>query len=759
MAKAAVSWADAGIELVRTLEGTADLTIFGDGPTTLARLPDALGGDPAEAETLAAQAGARMGFLETLRAKAHYLMLPERLVDDIRRLGIRVIFLDAVPGGAGAPVETGILTLSTSLPHYVATLGADLGRRTTTAVAAPLAALYEQLTLLWLATSERGQELTGVGALAYATTTTADGEPVAPAEAFRQAAAGYVAARTTAWFEIVHGLSNAIQTRAGIDEERAAELLEGLRAQYNGVAARRVFGSVGGSPILTPELPTELRGRLDTALLDDLPATRLFEDTALPTLRDAILAGLAGSSDAAQDEQLVRDIARNLVIRAGWGIDPDRYELERHVVSTLQGALAALGASGVPDPVAGVRVTPASLTRNIRRALNLKDSDPVGWAQVEAVMREVLQTRDPFDGLDLLESMEQMPPELTLDPNAVDPDEWDDEIDALAAELEAETLFGQQPLVAPGVVAAASGAGGKIGQSEGLREALRRGRTIFSKFLKASTQATGNYVERIIQADYVLQHPDNDVLMDHSVWNKRRMRWSPLGGTPEQDRIREWLTSAATGRQYKPDILDLTSREVFEIKPLRSVFRGLAQLYVRYLIPLNVGEFGFTLAKSLLESLDGAGNATISTPKDPYLPGVDFRTPRFYPLLNGGWVLVLLVAPGVIGYEVMAQQPRTALEPLRSRPRREKMMDAMAAMIAAAAAAAGARNVGGRPFTPDDLPDLFVPAPADADTESIIGPILIGLMIIVVLVATRGQAARGMLPILQWAPVLGGLAP
>jgi hypothetical protein len=459
------------------------------------------------------------------------------------------------------------------------------------------------------------------------------------------------------------------------------------------------------------------------------------------------------------DEDLIQEIAQRLVIEAGLGTDPDRYALEARAASTLRQALEAQGSGGVLQPIAGVAITPAPLAANIRAALNLDSRTPVTWDHVVALLKEILQVPDPFSGFETIALMHRMPSQLRPTWGATDPDEDGADLASLASQLETEALSdppGSPPSVRSGTVLVPGppDMGSGITQSQQIRDALKAGRGFFSKVLKPSTRETGNMVERIIQADYMLQHPGHDVLMDFDVWDSSSKSWAPLGGTPERDNIKKYLVTAA-GDRVKPDICDLTSHEIFEIKPFRKVFLGLAQLYRRYLVPLNVGFLGSTLAKIILESIDAAGKVTapVSTVK-PFLPGVKFQSPRWYPMPNGSWAFVMLVAPGVIGYQLTSEIGKEVYEPATVTKAREAIMDAMAAMIAAAAAAAAARNVSGRPFTPADLPDLFLPAPSDtqAGDVRILGAIAVGLLMLGILVFTRGRGAEKLLPILREVP-------
>ena len=713
--QAAPAWASIALDLLQSLEDAADLTVLGAGPATLSALPDALGGDPAQQADLTAGASSPVGFLDLLRGKAHYLMLPASVVADLRDADVAVQFSDiqqASPADSqDTPADLVTVQLGTAVPAYLAALGAALGRQPVPPDSVPLGAIYQQAALAWLgAVAPVRPDWPGIlsaGTDAYSDTQVTGGATADPQQACLAAAGAYVAARTAAWYDALHALSNAITAQDTIDHDQLTSLLESARSHYEAVAGQQVFGAVDGSTIESPDLPDDLRQALDTHMLEGLPLTRSFDETPLRPLSDAILAGQVPSGQASEDDQLITDIAQNLVVQLGWGVDPDRDDLERTVKDALRSALEAQGTAGTYDPVAGAQVTPASLAKGVRAALGLADSDPVGWPQVLAVLREIFADQNPFSFIEVLERVADFPADMQPSWDAIDPDEAGADIEADAAKTMADVLYGSDDPVTYAFPAPVAAAAGVIERSELLKAAMKRSKKFFSSLLTPSTQQTGNVVERMIQADYVVQHPNNRVLMDFDVWDTAQAtKWRALGGRPDEDLVRATLVSV-TGDRYKPDICDLDSQEVFEIKPFRKVFLGLSQLYLRYLIPLNIRLFGYGVAKAMLESIDANGKytANLTPATKPFLPGMDFKSPRWYPLPTGGWVFVILVAPGVIGYQVVSEVAKDAVE-VETQEARKRIEELMAAMIAASVAALGARNVGGRPFTPDDLPPL-----------------------------------------------------
>ena len=125
-------WADIGNQLLGRIEQTYDFTVFSDSPKGLTQLPGALGGDPGQQDALASQASTSQGFLEILRAKAHFFRLPERIINDLSDTGTLIVFSDLFLGNASAKnyaiVSTGIgVQLASDVPRFVASWGAEVG--------------------------------------------------------------------------------------------------------------------------------------------------------------------------------------------------------------------------------------------------------------------------------------------------------------------------------------------------------------------------------------------------------------------------------------------------------------------------------------------------------------------------------------------------------------------------------------------------------------------------------------------------------
>jgi len=294
-------WADLANLLLRRIEGAHEFTVFGDGPMGLARLPDALGGDPAQQNAVAARASTGRGFLEILRAKAHFFVLPERLIDDVRGASVPVVFSDVFLGGSASTRYVGNTTLGVQLnsgtPSFIASWGAEIGRVSTVADFAPLGTIYHELCHAWMidvvADDPYWQDLDTRSVEHYRNAVTAGGLAVDPRRAYREAAGGYVEARVLGWYELLQAFSNARLLQGTIPDTALADLLTGARVKYDSIADQQVFGSVDESRIVEPGLPEPLRQGLDAYVLSSLPLTRRFEQTPLRTVDESVFGGAA----------------------------------------------------------------------------------------------------------------------------------------------------------------------------------------------------------------------------------------------------------------------------------------------------------------------------------------------------------------------------------------------------------------------------------------------------------------------------------
>jgi hypothetical protein len=105
--------------------------------------------------------------------------------------------------------------------------------------------------------------------------------------------------------------------------------------------------------------------------------------------------------------------------------------------------------------------------------------------------------------------------------------------------------------------------------------------------------AVGNSAHRFLQIAYVIEHPSHAVLCERRLyfgapgWRQRTVMDVAVAdptGPPRPNCFTADLVTVdaafktAAGGYLRPDILDLTTRELFEIKPVEEAAEGLAQL-------------------------------------------------------------------------------------------------------------------------------------------------------------------------------------
>ena len=144
----------------------------------------------------------------------------------------------------------------------------------------------------------------------------------------------------------------------------------------------------------------------------------------------------------------------------------------------------------------------------------------------------------------------------------------------------------------------------------------------------------GKDVHLLIQQHYLLTHPANTIMMERWVtWPGGGANIKDLGvghvGFNDLARVRFALMTKR-GLTKLPDILDITQREVYEIKPFGSAAEGNRQLHRNYLGPL--------------------ADAGI-----PHMPGSSWRAFPFYHL--PGKLVVVTQTPGLILYWIVPRPP------------------------------------------------------------------------------------------------------
>jgi hypothetical protein len=266
-------------------------TVFGGPVGTVTLLPDGLGGDPNRWPTLGAVVNpvvSRRSFLELLRAKAHFLMLPKRIVDFMVEVRPRLTLTED-------PVKRGILgetdeldsprTATIRFPGASAALarvGHCLGRPCAdNDPYETLGTIYHELTHAWLWLQEFAdgnlQKLYADGLTAYATSTGVKGTTFAPHNALTESVAYYVEDRILRWCT---ALSDLADTRVRPFEVDLIETAYDSRGLPDAI--------VNGEKLASPALPAPLRDAIDRTILEGLPLTKPFAGAIpLVSLRNA----------------------------------------------------------------------------------------------------------------------------------------------------------------------------------------------------------------------------------------------------------------------------------------------------------------------------------------------------------------------------------------------------------------------------------------------------------------------------------------
>ncbi len=292
----------------RAFESGSRGTVLGEPGRLIARLPDALGGDQKQWSLLAAPAKGKEGFFALLQVKAHFLMLPKRIVEFLSDSS-SVSFSETAPvRGAGAdtqPEESFFSGNSVEL-HIPAAAdglvwaGHDLGREPLSALGGYqiLEIIYHELThsLWWLRESADAdiQKLWDDGVRAYTPAVAESGTQLPPTVSFTEASAYYVGDRISRWCTALSRL-NTLLLAPPADRAQLETELHLLAAQYD--ADVQVYGTVylgppstGFQKIREPALSDKLRAGINEKILDGLPLTERFDDTPLAGLRASLLA-------------------------------------------------------------------------------------------------------------------------------------------------------------------------------------------------------------------------------------------------------------------------------------------------------------------------------------------------------------------------------------------------------------------------------------------------------------------------------------
>lgn len=215
----------------------------------------------------------------------------------------------------------------------------------------------------------------------------------------------------------------------------------------------------------------------------------------------------------------------------------------------------------------------------------------------------------------------------------------------------------------------------------------------------------GNLIHLMIEADYV-NRTKHAVLLGNAfltagaaAMNPRT--WPTLAQSPAA--LALWLQDALfvkPGIYKQPDILDLDTKEVWEIKPFEDYASAYRQLF-GYLLMLNTAVLLQNVAVRT-PALVAQATATATqyltalTPnpstwrKDFYHPGTSFTPLSFYPLPDGRLAWVVVMGPGLIGYTVTSlDRPEVDFSPVlvtasAAEQAREKLLVEMTVLVVAA---------------------------------------------------------------------------
>jgi hypothetical protein len=332
----------------------------------------------------------------------------------------------------------------------------------------------------------------------------------------------------------------------------------------------------------------------------------------------------------------------------------------------MQRVAEAAGEAMVYGPVAGARTSVSLL---LRRALGLGPQAAVPAEAATILLERIMGLPDPHEVVRAVLRRRSLPEDQRQQLYAPGPDADDPLVQAtLAALTGTDSPAPDQPSLRVTTVGAAIRPN-PVRFGEAFRSAMLKVRRGFSRFtgqFDKPSDEDGQLAHTIIGLHYIASHTDNPVIVDRFAWTPAYALLETLRTTAGNDSlfatVQTWLINATTGLVGQPDILDLRTREVYEIKPLHRIFEGAAQLGARYLLPLNTAVLGTEgLARKFIEALTplGAASSAWQAPRPNlklFLPGTQWRPSQVYPLPDGRFMFALLAVPGVIGYQILGQR-------------------------------------------------------------------------------------------------------
>lgn len=383
-------------------------------------------------------------------------------------------------------------------------------------------------------------------------------------------------------------------------------------------------------------------------------------------------AATDGGQQAADqlDQALTAQLADQLV--ASWPSldDQSQAAFKSALPTAMTAAAAAAGrlafrvpTSGTEEPGAGTFLMPGRIGALLTRAFGTD-------APVDALLRLTADALKRLQlGLDqILRVNDQATVEMLLGPN---PD--DDDPDMLASlQMLVDDLNGladasqtdASPAAARSTKAPATGSGGlTIRIPSPWRQAIGPARdALRAQWGKSpSNSPAGNLAHALIQADYLRQFPQRKVLIDTRFRLPGNGRYltplDPLNPDPDAEAVLQALELGRT-QPSQPDILDLTTRQVYEIKPLNQFLQGICQLFSNYLLPLNASLLTELIARQMLATLSpqtglpaGWSNPTNVPASDLWTPGTEWTPVPFYPVPPDLYIWVVRPLPGLVLYK------------------------------------------------------------------------------------------------------------
>ena len=294
---------------IETIRDAFETDVF-EQPGKVAKLPDALGGDPKGSDALRAEVKDKdnpvilnkNAFFELLWAKAHFLMLPKPIVGFMKDNG-RVFISEEAPTRPGAKADTHCNQYSGQAGKWaqmhipgasdaLARAGSCLGPGCDsedpyeTRAYEILARIYHEMTHAWLCLQEFSDEaikkLYNDGGRAYTGSTGIRGTQFNKDTAFTEAAGDYVEDRVLRWCTALWALAQASQD----PKEVLRWKLPDIEKKYDAPKSR--YGIVGGEEIDSPALSDDLRASINREILDGRPLTKPFRETPLARVRETL---------------------------------------------------------------------------------------------------------------------------------------------------------------------------------------------------------------------------------------------------------------------------------------------------------------------------------------------------------------------------------------------------------------------------------------------------------------------------------------